>query len=351
MSDAASRLRRGFTAVAATLLGLVAALLLAEGLTRIFFDEAVQPRFVMDAGYGVRANTPNVVTRHYVPGDYEVRITTNSAGMRGQREYPVARVPGTRRILMLGDSFPFGYGVEDQDVVSAVLETLLNAGGTPDAAAAGGYEVINLSVAGFGQAEELVTWEKRARDYRPDVVVLFYFDNDIGNNAVAGLYAVAADGTLARTGRSFLPGTNFQDYLMGFAPTRWLFEHSEAWNLIRHRLSSLIQQSLIRDQGFSGYDDTTPKAIALTRALLRQLATDISRAGARVVFVLVPNSRTNMSCSFPLTPAEVQALGASLVDGREYLSVDDSYAQDLHWRPSGHRKTAERLAALIRAAP
>ena len=85
MSDPAPRLRRIFASVAAILLGLVIALLLAEGLTRIFFDEAVQPRFVIDAGYGVRANTPDVVTRHYVPGDYEVRITTNSAGMRRQR--------------------------------------------------------------------------------------------------------------------------------------------------------------------------------------------------------------------------------------------------------------------------
>jgi hypothetical protein len=191
-----------------------------------------------------------------------------------------------------------------------------------------------------------VTWEKRARDYRPDVVVPFYFDN-----AVAGLYAVAADGTLVRAGRSLQPGTNFQDYLMAFAPTRWLFEHSESWNLLRHPLSSLIQQSLIRDQGVSGYDDTTPKAIALTRAPLLQLATSVTGAGARMVFMLVPNSRTNMSCSFPLTPAEVQALGASLVDGREYLSPDDSCTHDLDWRSIGHRKTAERLADLIRAAP
>jgi hypothetical protein len=153
MNAPAPRSRRLFTASVATLLGLVLALLLAEGLVRVFFDEAVQPRFVIDAGYGVRANKLDVITRHYVPGDYEVRISTNSAGMRGQREYPVARVPGKRRILMLGDSFPFGYGVEDGEVVSAVLETLLKAGGTPDAAAGGGYEVINLSVSGFGQAE------------------------------------------------------------------------------------------------------------------------------------------------------------------------------------------------------
>ena len=347
MSDRALRPGRAFAATAAVLVGLVIALLLAEGLVRVFFDEPVQPRFVIDPGYGVRANKPNVETRHYVPGDYEVGITTNSAGMRGQREYPEARVPGKRRVLLLGDSFVFGYGVEDQDVVSAVLEDLLNAGD----ATGGGYEVINLSVSGVGQAEELVTWEKRARNYDPDVVVMFYFENDVGNNASSELYKVAADGTLTRTGNSFLPGTNLQDSLLSIGPTRWLFEHSQAWNLIRNRLSSLVQKSLIRKQGLKSYDDLTPEAVALTRALLVQMIADIRRDGAEPVFVLIPEKRHMSVTSFPLSLAEAQELGARVVDGREYLSAEDYYVRDSHWRPVGHRKTAERLAALIRATP
>jgi lysophospholipase L1-like esterase len=152
--------------------------------------------------------------------------------MRGQKEYPVERVPGTRRILILGDSFAFGYGVNDADVVSAVLEDLLNQ------RVPGSTEVINLAVSGFGQAEELVTWNAKARAYRPDIVVLFYFDNDIGNKAVSELYSLAPGGTLVATGKSYLPGSNLQERLFAFPPTRWLFEHSQAWNLVRNRLSS-----------------------------------------------------------------------------------------------------------------
>lgn len=336
------KLRSAVISVTATLIGLVVALLLVEGLVRLFFNEPVQPRFVVDGGYGVRANKSHVDTRHYVPGDYDVRITTNSSGMRGQREYPVARAPGKRRILLLGDSFPFGYGVEDDQVVSAVLEDLLNAGGDP-----GGYEVVNLAVAGFGQAEELVTWEARAKNYRPDVVVLFYFENDIGNNAVANLYRVNTDGHLERTGEDFLPGTNLQDSMLSITPVRWLFEHSEAWNLIRNRLSSLVQGRLIRQQGLQGYDDASPKATALTRALLAELVAKIRQDGAQAVFVIIPGKQT-MQSSFPLTPQEVAALGATLVDGRDYLSSADYYNRDNHWKPSGHRKTAERLAEVIR---
>ena len=107
-------------------------------------------------------NTSRVDTRHYVPGEYDVRVTTNSSGFRGQREYAMARAPGTRRIVLLGDSFTFGFGAEDGEVVSAVLEERLNAA-EPGVRS----EVLNMGVSGFGQAEELVTWQERARDWRP----------------------------------------------------------------------------------------------------------------------------------------------------------------------------------------
>lgn len=332
--------RRWLPAFLAVLVGLGLAALAAEALARLFFDEAVQPRFVVDSGYGVRWNQSDVDTRHYVPGDYDVRVTTNPTGMRGPREYPVARPAGGRRVLLLGDSFTFGYGVEDGEVVSAVLEDLLNA-----APGAPRTEVINLGVSGFGQAEELVTWEQRGRAYQPDLVAVLYFDNDIGNNAVAQLYTAGPAGTVTRTGNAYLPGAKLQERLYAIPPVRWLFEHSQAWNLIRNRLSILVQNALLERQGLKKFDDATPVGVDLTRALLQALAADIRAAGARPVFLVIPNR--GMTSNFPLTRAEVEALGAALLDGREFLAPEDYYARDGHWRASGHRKAAEQLAGLL----
>lgn len=344
MSDRQKPGRSVWLALVASLGGLAVALLLVEGVVRLLFDEPVQPRYVIDAGYGVRANQPHVNTRHYVPGDYEVAISTNAAGMRGQREYPVERVPGKRRVLMLGDSFVFGYGVNDDEVVSAVLEDLLNA------RVPGSTEVINLAVSGFGQAEELVTWEHRGEAYRPDVVVLFYFENDIGNNAISGLYEPGADGLPVRTGASFLPGSNLQERMFAFPPTRWLFEHSEAWNLIRNRLSSLVQRSLLSQQGLQSYSDGTSDAVELTRALLRGLVGEVRAAGARPVLVIIPDNR-KLTSNLPFTAEELAELGVTVVDGRGFLTREDYYGRDLHWRASGHRKAAEQLATVLDALP
>jgi len=336
--------RRGWLdSLVALAVGALLALVAAEGLVRIFFDEPVQPRFVTDPGYGVRWNESRVDTRHYVPGEYDVRVTTNSIGLRGPREYRIERTPGTRRIVLLGDSFTFGFGVEDDEVVSTVLEDRLNG-----PAGAPRTEVVNMGVSGFGQAEELVTWQKRAQAWKPDAVVILYFDNDIGNNAVAGLFAVGQDGRIVRTGAEYMPGARLQESLYAIAPVRWLFEHSEAWNLVRNRLSQLVQNAKLEKQGLKSFDDTTTSGVALTRALLGELAREIRAAGAEPVIFVIPN-RAIVS-NYPLSAPETEALGAKLVDGRLFLTSEDYYRADGHWRPSGHRKAAMALAALFTGA-
>jgi lysophospholipase L1-like esterase len=330
-------------AILSMLIGLAVALVLVEVLVRIFFDEPVQPRFVMDGGYGVRANQPHVQTRHYVPGEYDVRITTNSAGMRGQREYTLEKPAGVRRILILGDSFSHGYGVEDAEVVSVLLEDMLN-----QRAQGRKYEVINLSVSGFGQAEELITYRARGRQYVPDIVILFFFENDIGNNAISRLFELTPQGTVRPSGRAFLPGVRTREVLYAIAPTRWLFEHSEAWNLIRNRLSALVQNSMMREQGLERFNDTSPKALALTRALLQLLLSEIRADNAEPIVMAIPNKRT-MATNLPFSDSEIKAMGASLLDGRSFLTEQDYYNRDSHWRASGHRKTAGRLAEMIDA--
>ncbi len=337
------RSRRLLMSGVSALIGIGVALALVEGIVTLLFDEPVQPRYVYDAGYGVRANQPGISTRHYVPGDYEVAINTNSAGMRGKREYPLEKPDGVRRILVLGDSFAFGYGVEDEEVVSARLESELNGG----VSVSGSYEVLNLAVSGFGQAEELVTWRARGRAYRPDVVLLFYFENDIGNNAVANLFRLDANGVLEPAATEFLPGVRTRELLYKFPPIRWLFEHSQAWNLVRNRLSGIVQNSLLQKQGLEKFNDTSAKGIDLTRALLRQLVDEIRADGARPVIVIIPD-RKQMDSTFPFTVAEVEALGASLLDGRSFLVREDYYNRDSHWRPIGHAKTAAQLTPLIR---
>lgn len=99
------------------------------------------------------------------------KIETNSIGMR-DKEYSLNKAPGTYRIFVLGDSFAFGLGVNNEEMFSEVLERELN--GQYE----GSFEVFNLAILGIGTDSEysrlLQYW-----DYTPDVVILQYYWNDI----------------------------------------------------------------------------------------------------------------------------------------------------------------------------
>lgn len=105
-------------------------------------------------------------------------LTINSKGLRG-REYPYEKPDGTTRILVLGDSFTWGYGVGDNEVFTNVLERQL----------AGSYEVINTGVSGWGTDQEYLFLVNEGLRYSPDIVILaFFLMNDPVENISPRVY-------------------------------------------------------------------------------------------------------------------------------------------------------------------
>src|SRR5262249_1192238 len=74
---------------------------------------------------------------------YGLRIRTNHAGQRSSRDYARPKPPGTLRIVGLGDSLMFGYGVEYEQTYAHLLEEELTKRlGRP-------VEFVDLAVGGY----------------------------------------------------------------------------------------------------------------------------------------------------------------------------------------------------------
>jgi lysophospholipase L1-like esterase len=86
-------------------------------------------------------------------------------------EYPYQRPPGVQRVLMLGDSVTFGWGVPVADTVAKRLERKLRDAGR-------GVEVINTGVGNYNTIMEVEYFFNEGARYDPQVVVLNYFIND-----------------------------------------------------------------------------------------------------------------------------------------------------------------------------
>lgn len=99
------------------------------------------------------------------------RLRTNSHGLRGP-EMAVEKPAGVRRIVGLGDSHMFGWGVEQDEVYLARLQERLGVDGECR------WEVLNFAVPGYNTAMEAATFEHRALAFSPDVVVVHFVGND-----------------------------------------------------------------------------------------------------------------------------------------------------------------------------
>jgi hypothetical protein len=102
-----------------------------------------------------------------------VPLRTNGRGMRDEA-YPLKKPAGTCRIVGLGDSVMFGWGVDAAASYLALLEQRLNA--LP--AMAQRFEVLNFAVPGYNTTMEVATFEHVALSFDPDLVVIQFVNND-----------------------------------------------------------------------------------------------------------------------------------------------------------------------------
>ena len=110
----------------------------------------------------------------------KVHIKTNAEGFVGPN-YTLPKPGATARVAVFDDSFTEAMQVNYEENFSYLLEQKLNA-----AAPAGHHvEVLNFGMGGTGTADAMIFYNRYARKYDPDVVVLaFYVGNDIADNAL-----------------------------------------------------------------------------------------------------------------------------------------------------------------------
>jgi hypothetical protein len=124
---------------------------------RYFF---VQPDSVLNHKF-----IPNAKGR-YKTSEYDTQYEINSLGLR-DKEYSIEKPAGTIRLLMVGDSFTEGDGVESHQTFSKILEQRLNSEGRREK-----YEVINAGCASYSPLPEYLYLKTAGLHLHPDIVVL-----------------------------------------------------------------------------------------------------------------------------------------------------------------------------------
>ncbi|MDH3255887.1 MAG: SGNH/GDSL hydrolase family protein, partial [Acidobacteriota bacterium] len=99
------------------------------------------------------------------------RFSTNEFGMRGS-SVERSKPPGVVRVVGLGDSYMFGWGVSQEETYLALLNESF-AEEEPK------IEFLNFGTPGYNTAMEVALYEHKARHFEPDLILIHFVGNDL----------------------------------------------------------------------------------------------------------------------------------------------------------------------------
>ncbi len=339
--------------VALLLAGTLVAVLAAELVLRTVdtIPEVANPLYsfhTSDPVLGWRGK-PDVRMRFRRP-DFDALIEHGPDGWR--RPDPPPPPNPARRVLFLGDSFTWGWGVSQGEVFTDRLQERL----LPSVA------VYNRGVNAFGTAQEYLLLQRELAERRYDVVAVMFFQNDVLDDVTAKrgrrpLFELDGD--------ALVPRNQPPRPLMN--PLQRLFkDHSRAFQLLNFELNQLTrwlgddEREVALTAGTTDVDYRGLPGAAVTMRLLAEMHRLAAAHGAQLVLVYLPHhSEIERAPSpYPYIRA-VHAMIRDVAAQEGILLVDLSgpfqeqaphgrtltFAHDDHWTPAGHELVADVLLA------
>ena len=277
------------------------------------------------------------------------RIKINSRAARDAE--PTAIDPDVQRVLLIGDSFTFGYLLDQSETIDKFIEE--RSGGKVDA--------YNLGCGGYGPGEVLEKFRNNPWWNGSDVVYLFFHNDLRDDNSRLGLHT-AYDGYVVSR---FKPdGTMYEpaDYpRLVSAALRRGAERGRSRSVIltvkdtavltqlRRRAATLLDSDsgLLSGAVRRYHPDYVDAALVYTRQMQR-LATE---RGLRFHVMIVPSkgeTARHRYASFTQSyVSSVREAGIDVIELLGDLSVDDYFAHEGHFDPSGADAAARAILAAI----
>jgi len=328
-------------------ISLAAGCLLAEGLARTFFQH-LAPRTARitrfwradrDYGWSHRPGVRGVFETHGV----QAFVTINAKGFRGP-EVDYARRPDRPRVLVLGDSYVWGFGVNDDEVFTELLRRNL-----PNA------EIVNLGVSGYSTDQELLLYSNEGWRYKADLVVLVVTENDPLGNLLTQQYVIYGkpayqlrDGALELINQP-VPQTPWWK----LALTQVAMRSYVLTGVNRYLYSRAIAGRPAADAAVPDDDTGVAKKDAfpytsgeeITARLIVELRRQIAarQTEGKLLVVFTEDMTSSQEFAEYLTPHDISCL-----DLEDHMNRKDPLLHlpaDFHWNAAGHRRVAEVLGS------
>jgi len=280
-----------------------------------------------------------------VPGEahytYQHKVQLNSHGFRSREIEP--KQEGELRVLALGDSLLYGQGVATEDTITAEMETLLRERmpGRP-------VNVINAGHRAYDTRQELGLVRELGAELDPDVVIVFWFWNDLHERPIEKTYdALQRIGTIA-----FDVGAPME----GWVEAKW-----RATQLVRSSALVMYLYDWWRATSHSGemapdYVDAGMERFEFYLSQFQRLSGEL---GFRLVYAIIPEPAGLMAPhhTHAVDARAAELLAAAGVETIQFQAALSALAHetgrlpvipyDGHYLPEGNRVMAEAVVEAL----
>ncbi|MBW2524483.1 MAG: hypothetical protein JRI23_09920 [Deltaproteobacteria bacterium] len=300
---------------------LLASYYLEHDVTLIQLEEACA-RYDQELTYTLRPGQCRFGGR-----EFDTLVRVNSLGLRDDEaslEQP--------RIIVLGDSFAMGWGVEQEQSFPELLEREL------------GRPVLNAAIASYGTAREIMSL-RRLDCSALEVLVIQYHPNDFVENRAFLEHAARLPTRDEASYRRRI--ADYRRRTSGYRPGGMLYK-------VLRRTRTAVARGLRSAGAERRRSSRTPRAQA--EAFVGVLRASPVRLEGVTILIVEAGATEGAEGGFITALKEAQREAEVPTFIRElhavpvapHLSPEDSFAWDGHYRASGHRIVADRLLAKLR---
>ncbi|MCX5680174.1 MAG: SGNH/GDSL hydrolase family protein [Candidatus Omnitrophica bacterium] len=179
----------------------------------------------------------------------------NSWGFRGNE--PRQAQPGVLKVLVIGDSIPFGGGIPEEDIFPLQAEMLINKEKAPHTT----VEVINASFPAYSLEQIKRFYIKKLHDLSYDIVILIFYIDDINRELRYKKWNTLYTPTWPEWIQDLFYTTHTMNRLLtaiGFKDTTFLStrkkSYAKAWNGIFKVLNEISAESVRKNARFAVFN-------------------------------------------------------------------------------------------------
>ncbi len=274
-----------------------------------------------------------------------IEIAINALGDRDDPPSPRDDA-APERILLLGDSFTFGVGLQRAQTIEAQIES----------ASAGRAIAYNLGVGGYGPGDTLAHYRERTAFHATHTFFLLYGNDLREDNCSAGFHK-AVDGLIVPRARPDGTPYTSEDVERELRAARaedgrlWVAQLKGALTLreLRGRLRHLLGRDLPLATG--AREEYTRECALAAAARIDEIRAIALARGERFAAVVLPTAYEAQAGSYVelmrLCIGELQRRSIPIVEVLDRLGSSDYFRHHEHLNPAGAGKVARAILASV----